>query len=56
MNSRSGIDAYFLASIFQDIESLKLYAGIHGIHYDNYNRFFREDFPPPFITVLKKTR
>ena len=35
---QSGIGTYFLESLFADIESLKLFAGIHSIYFKNYYR------------------
>ncbi|MFC1853299.1 type II toxin-antitoxin system RelE/ParE family toxin [candidate division CSSED10-310 bacterium] len=40
-----GIGTYFLESLFSDIESLKLYAGIHSIHFDKYYRLLSRRFP-----------
>ena len=39
-----GLGSYFLDSIFSDIESLYLYAGIHGLHF-GYNRLLAKRFP-----------
>jgi len=39
-----GLGDYFLDSIFSDIESLHLYAGIH-ILYFGYNRLLAKRFP-----------
>ncbi len=30
------LGSYFLNSLFSDIESLKIYAGIHPLHFKNY--------------------
>ena len=32
-SQETGIGTYFLESLFSDIESLRLFAGIHGIHF-----------------------
>jgi hypothetical protein len=39
-----GIGNYFLDSIFADIESLHLYAGIHTLHF-GYYRLLAKRFP-----------
>ncbi len=39
-----GLGDYFLDSIFSDIESLQLYAGIHAIHL-GYHRLLAKRFP-----------
>ena len=41
----SGIGTYFLESLFVDIESLKLFAGIHSIHFEDYHRLLSKRFP-----------
>ncbi len=40
-----GIGEYFLDSISSDIESLKLYAGIHRKHFGKYHRMLSKRFP-----------
>ena len=39
-----GLGNYFLDSLFSDIDSLLLYAGIHSIHFDKY-RLLSKRFP-----------
>ena len=39
-----GLGDYFLDSIFSDIDSLHLYAGIHSVHFDYY-RLLSKRFP-----------
>ena len=39
-----GLGDYFLDSLFSDIESLYLYAGIHGLHF-GYHRLLCKRFP-----------
>jgi hypothetical protein len=39
-----GVGDYFLDSIFSDIESLYLYAGIHSLHF-GYHRLLAKRFP-----------
>lgn len=40
-----GIGIYFLESLFSDIDSLKLYAGIHPLCFGRYNRLLSKRFP-----------
>ena len=39
------LGAYFLDTLFSDIDSLKIYAGIHSIHFDKYHRLLSKRFP-----------
>lgn len=39
-----GLGEYFLDSIFSDIESLHVYAGIHTLHF-GYHRLLAKRFP-----------
>jgi hypothetical protein len=39
-----GLGDYFLDSIFADIESLHLYAGIHALHF-GFHRLLASRFP-----------
>jgi plasmid stabilization system protein ParE len=39
-----GLGDYFLSSLFSDIDSLRLYAGIHSVHL-GYHRFLSKRFP-----------
>ena len=39
-----GLGNYFLDSIYSDIESLHLYAGIHSLHF-GYHRLLSKNFP-----------
>jgi plasmid stabilization system protein ParE len=41
----SGVGNYFLESIFSDVESLKLFAGVHIIHFGKYHRLLSKRFP-----------
>ncbi len=41
----TGLGMYFLDSLYADIESLKLYAGIHSIHFGKYHRLLSKRFP-----------
>lgn len=40
-----GLGAYFLDSLYSDIDSLQLYAGIHIIHFGKYHRLLSKRFP-----------
>ncbi len=40
-----GLGGYFLDSLFSDIDSLKIYAGIHTIHFEKYQRLLSKRFP-----------
>ncbi len=42
---KAGLGAYFLDTLFSDIESLKIYAGIHSIHFQKYYRLLSKRFP-----------
>ena len=41
----AGIGAYFLESLASDIESLRLHAGIHPVHFGKYRRLLSKRFP-----------
>jgi len=50
-----GIGDYFLANLYADIESLRLYGGIHLKPYKNYHRLLSKRFPfAVFYTVKDK--
>ena len=51
----SGVGLYFLESLTSDIESLRLYAGIHR-KVLAIIECFRSDFLLPFITICTRTR
>jgi hypothetical protein len=40
-----GLGDYFLNSLYSDIDSLQLYAGIHIIHFGKYHRLLSKRFP-----------
>ena len=42
---QKGLGSYFLESLSSDIESLKLFAGIHGIYFNKYHRLLSKRFP-----------
>jgi hypothetical protein len=41
----AGLGGYFLDSLYSDIDSLQLYAGIHMIHFGKYHRSLSKRFP-----------
>jgi len=43
-NHSRGLGDYFLDSIFSDIESLRVYTGIHALHF-GYHRLLSKRFP-----------
>jgi plasmid stabilization system protein ParE len=43
-NQSRGLGDYFLDSLFSDIESLCVYAGIHALHF-GYHRLLSKRFP-----------
>jgi hypothetical protein len=40
-----GLGSYFLDSLYSDIDSLQLYAGIHSTHFGRFHRLLSEKFP-----------
>ena len=42
---QKGIGSYFLEAISADIESLRLYAGIHPVLFEKYHRLLAKRFP-----------
>ncbi len=48
----SGLGAYFLDTLFSDIESLRLYAGIHPIVFGSH-RYFSKRFPFAIYYVIE---
>lgn len=40
-----GLGGYFIDSLFSDIDSLKIYAGIHQIYFEKYFRMLSKRFP-----------
>ena len=41
----SGLGSYFLDTLFSDIDSLQLYAGIHSVHFERFQRLLSKRFP-----------
>lgn len=48
-----GLGDYFLESLFSDIDSLYLYAGIHAIHF-GYHRLLSKRFPFALCCTYKE--
>lgn len=42
---QGGLGGYFLDSLYSDIDSLLLYAGIHAVFYGQYHRALSKRFP-----------
>jgi len=42
---REGLGNYFLDSLFSDIDSLRIYAGVHSFHFGRYHRMLSKRFP-----------
>ena len=42
---QAGLGDYFLDSMFADIESLQIYAGVHRIWFGEYHRLLSKRFP-----------
>lgn len=40
-----GLGSYFLDTLFSDIDSLKVYAGIHSLYLNRYHRLLSKRFP-----------
>ena len=41
----AGLGTYFLDSLSTDIESQRLYAGIHSVHFGRFHRLLSKRFP-----------
>jgi plasmid stabilization system protein ParE len=51
----AGLGNYFLDSLFSDIDSLQIYAGIHSVHF-GYYRLLSKRFPfAIYYRVVRKT-
>ena len=44
-HQREGLGHYFLETLSSDIESLRIFAGIHSIHFGKYYRLLSKRFP-----------
>jgi plasmid stabilization system protein ParE len=50
---QSGLGAYFLDSLYSDIDSLQLYAGVHAVFFNGYYRALSKRFPFAIYYKLK---
>ena len=50
----AGLGSYFLTHLYADIESLKIYAGIHEKAFKNYYRLLSRRFPFAIFYTLEK--
>lgn len=41
----TGLGTYFLDSLYSDIDSLRLFAGIHTVHFGKFYRLLSRRFP-----------
>jgi hypothetical protein len=44
-DQESGLGSYFLSSLFADIESLRIHAGVHRKAYNRFHRLLSKRFP-----------
>lgn len=51
-----GVGAYFLDSLYSDIDSLTISAGVHSVYFGKYHRLLSKRSPSPFTTGLKTAR
>ncbi len=40
-----GVGSYFLDSLYSDIDSLVISAGMHSVHFEKYHRLLSKRFP-----------
>jgi hypothetical protein len=52
--NEEGLGGYFLASLYSDIESLRIYGGIHRKEYRSLYRALSRKFPFAIYYVLEK--
>ena len=53
---QAGLGSYFLVNLYADIESLRLYGGVHQKAYKHYHRLLSRRFPfGVFYTVQEST-
>ncbi len=52
----AGLGTYFLDSLYSDIDSLRLFAGIHPAHFGNFHRLLSKRFPfAVYYEVMENT-
>ena len=55
-DQQTGLGSYFLTNLYADIESLRIYGGIHRRAYKNFHRLLSKRFPfAVFYTVESET-
>ncbi len=52
----SGLRSYFLDTLYSDIDSLRIYSGIHRKAYNNLHRACRSVFRSRYTTPLNRRR
>jgi hypothetical protein len=48
----AGLGTYFLDSLYSDIDSLRLFAGIHTVHFGKFYRLLSKRFPFAVCSLL----
>jgi len=52
----AGLGGCFLDSLFSDIDSLQISAGVHSVHFGRYHRLLAKRFPyAVYYTVTEET-
>ncbi len=51
---KQGLGHYFTETLLSDIESLRIFAGIHSIHFGKYYRLLSKRFPFAVYYVIEK--
>ncbi len=51
-----GLGAYFLETLFSDIDSLRIFHGIHEIHFSKYYRVLSKRFPYAIYYTVKDNK
>ena len=55
-DQQAGLGSYFLTNLFADIESIRLYGGVHRQAYRTYHRLLSKRFPfAAFYKVERET-
>ena len=53
-DQQGGLGSYFLTNLFADIESLRLYGGVHWRAYRDYHRLLSKRFPFAVFYKMRK--
>jgi len=51
---KQGLGHYFIEALVSDIESLRIFAGIHSIHFGKYHRLLSKRFPFAVYYVIEE--